>query len=234
MAIVICDTGDVAALWAIGELQARGVPITLVTAPAIEHAQRWTHRVGTVMQSELLMADGTLLASATAEPILNRLSYAPTTHLARIAGADYEYAAQEMHALLLSFLHAWPGVVVNRPTPQGLAGYVCHPSHWLARARTAGLPIRPWRQTDATDPDVAWQSQGPALTAFVVGNEVIAPGLPDSFADPCRRLAQAVDALLLGIDFACGETGWAAVCATPQPYLPHGGSALAGLLRGHA
>jgi hypothetical protein len=227
VAIVLCDTGDVAALWTVGELQGRGVPIVLATAPAIGNAKRWTHRVGTMTLSELVLPDGTLISSADAEPVLNRLGYAPVT---RISAGDYDYAAQEMHALMLSFLHAWPGIVVNRPTPQGLAGCVRHPSVWRVHARAAGLRILPWHQTDDSDPDLAWQPQTFTLTAFVVGTRVIAPGLPEELAEPCRRLAQSAGALLLGVDFAHGGNGWAVASANPQPYLPHGGAALADAL----
>lgn len=154
--LVLCDTYDTEAFWAAERLCGRGRRVDVVTASALDAVTRWEHRVGehgTSIEAEL--PDGRRVSGRERQPILNRLFYAPTERLNRIGGADRDYAAQEMQALFLSWLHAMPGPMLNRPTPQGLGGNLRHPSAWTALAARAGLPVLPWKQSCETDPDAA-------------------------------------------------------------------------------
>src|SRR5205807_5207597 len=117
-------------------------------------ALRWEHRVTSAGDASFAidLGDGRTLSSAQRVGVLNRLSFVPTERLDRVAGADRDYAVQEMNALFLSWLHALPGPVVNRATPQGLGGNWRHRSAWTALASEVGLSAAPYRQSCADDP----------------------------------------------------------------------------------
>ena len=159
MVLVLCEESDLAALWAASRLQARGLTVEIVTGADLAAAERWEHRVGrSGVTLDLTLAGGRRLSSAEVKGGLNRLFFLPSAWLQRIGGPDRDYAIQEMHALYLSWLHALPGPLLNRPTPQGLCGNWRHPSAWAALAARAGLPVAPYRQSSDDDPAELWQS----------------------------------------------------------------------------
>lgn len=231
---VLCDAGDTSALWAIAALQERGIAVDVVTAAALAAATRWEHRIeGTEVRTSVALPDGRVLASDTQDAVLNRLSYVPTGRIDRVAGADRDYAVQELNALFLSWLSGLPGRVVNRPTPQGLGGNMRHPSAWRALGREAGLPVATWAQSQDDDPDRLWLPRDDVLTVHAVGPRIVAPdGFPAHIAAGCRALARRAGETLLGIDFAARADGstWELVGASPLPDLVRGGEALADAL----
>lgn len=231
MILVLCEPTDISALWAAFCLRERGLETEVVTTPALDYALRWEHRVGCAgARVQIELADGRCLSSDTPAGVLNRIGFVPTERLNRIAGTDRDYALMEMNALFLSWLHALPGPVINRPTPQGLSGNWRHPSLWAALAGQAGLPVAPYAQSDETAPESAWSAAVlPAdLTAFVLGSRVIAPSLlPNAAREGCRRLARAAGETLLGVDFGVRADGeWEMLRATPAPDLIRGGPPL--------
>ena len=234
MALILCEISDAAALWAAARLQERGVAVDLVFAPTLGAATRWEHRVDIRSATiDITLPDGRRLSSRHAEPILNRLSFVPVERLRMIGGGDFGYAVQEYFAFYLSWLHAWPGTVFNRPTPQGLSGNYRHPSAWASLGAQAGLPVRAWEQDEADPPDTAWLTSTAEVTAFVVADAVVLPpALPEAFTDGCRALAALADNAILGIDFARVADGdeWQVVGASPMPNLMLGGDPLLGAL----
>ena len=233
MAFLFCDTSDMAAFWIAGELQARGTSVELVTAAALGSAVKWAHRIGSGGATiEIVLRDGRVLSDSPPTAVLNRLSFVPTANLQCAIESDYEYAVQETHALYLSWLTALKGLVVNRPSPQGLGGNLRHPSAWIALARGVGLPVAPWIQSDDDNPNVAWQPRPGGLTAFAVGKTmVIPPGLSSDLAPDCLALARKAGAVLVGVDFAPRATGgWEMTGASPMPNLLLGGAPLADAL----
>jgi len=236
LVLVLCEESDLAALWAARCLQSRGLTVEIVTGVDLAAAERWEHRVGRSGATlDLTLAGGNRrLSSAEVKGGLNRLSFLPSAWLQRVGGPDRDYAIQELHALYLSWLHALPGPLLNRPTPQGLCGNWRHPSAWVALAARAGLPVSPYRQSSDDDPAELWQPAKlpPAATVFVVGERVIPPaGAPADLHEACRRLACAAGASLLGIDFAPSrDAGWEFSGASVMPDLVRGGEPLADAL----
>jgi len=229
MTLILCEAGDAAAPWAAERLRARGRSADLVLSDALGEAVRWEHRVDQAAASvRITLADGRQLSSDAAEPILNRIGSIPLARLHATAGEDYGYAMQEMFALYLSWLHAWPATVINRPTPQGLAGAYRHGSAWAALGAAAGLPTRAWAQSSADPPETGWAPPAAEATAFVVaGRAVLPPALPPELALPCRALAARAGTALLGIGFARDGLGeWEMVGASPVPDLALGGEPL--------
>jgi hypothetical protein len=230
MPLILCEDGDSAALWAAEQFRRLGLAAELVPSSLLGSARRWDHRIdagGATIAIDL--ADGRRLSSEEPVPILNRLSMVPLQALRAAAGRDYGYAVQEMSAFHLSWLHAWPATVINRPTPQGLSGQYRHFSAWMAMGAAAGLPTLPWTQSSDDPPERSWGPAGPGeATAFVIaGRVVLPPALPESHCAPLARLGERAGPALLGIDFVRSERlGWAMSGASPLPNLMLGGDPL--------
>lgn len=236
MILVLCEETDVSAMWAADALWQRGLSPTLLTGLDLASVHGWRHTVGPdgAATFEMRLGDGRTLHSEQVSGVLNWLAFLPSAWLSRVGGPDRDYAAQEMQAFYLSWLHALPGPMLNRPTPQGLCGNMRHPSAWIALAANAGLPVRPFRQTSEDDPVNPWQPRLDPLgrAVLVVGNSVIGPEpLVQPHRSACLRLAHDAGCALVGIDFAVGSDGeWVVTGACPSPDLTQGGEALANAL----
>jgi hypothetical protein len=153
MWLVLCDASDVAALWAYRELRARGVaPLEIVSADDLVLADRWEHRVGEAGASIRIEVNGLDIVGTRLSGVLNRLYAVPTAHWRSASPADQEYVQQELTALFLSWLHALPCPVINRPTPQGLCGQWRNEAEWVCLAHRAGLPVALYRQSPHDGP----------------------------------------------------------------------------------
>lgn len=236
MILVLCEEADSSALWAADALRARGLPPVVLGGADLASVKGWRHVVDPrgAASAELRLARGERLRSADVRATLNRLPFVPRSWSARVGGPDRDYALQEMHAFYLSWLHALPGPKLNPPTPQGLCGNMRHPSAWRAMAARAGLPVRPWRQSEADDPGAFWQARpDPAVrTAIVVGTSAVGPDdLIGPHGTACLRLAEAAGCPLLGVNFAPGADGAQEMTgASVMPPLWHGGDAVADAL----
>lgn len=232
MWLVLCDAGDVAALWAYGRLVERGLAsLELFTAQVLAPALRWEHRVSTNGASiDIETADGRYLRSDDVKGALNRLTWVPDRHLAVGAEADRGYALQELNALFLSWLCAVPGQVLNRPTAGGLSGRWRHPSEWAVLAARAGLRPIPYHQSSEDPPEEAaiLRIDDEITQVFVVSDRVVSGRrLPESVIDGCRRLAHLAETTLLGIELVQAGTGrWSFLGASPTPDLRLGGEGL--------
>lgn len=224
--LVLCSETDLAALWAWRGLAALGgEPPVLVTAGLLTSALRWTHRVGEGAATvEIALADGRVLRSGEIGGVLNRLTHLPL----RTAGAsavDRAYAEQEWGAFAVSWLHALPGPMLNRPSPLGLSGIERGPADWAALAAEAGLPVVAMRQT--WPPAVAAPLMA-GTRAFAVGGAFV--GLPpggEAWGAACRRFVAVTGCGLLGMDFTLGADGtWRLAGATTLPDLRAGGRPL--------
>lgn len=240
--LVLCEPADGSALWAAAGLRRRtSGPVDVVTGAMLGSALGWEHRLrGDDAEVDITLADGRHITSE-ARPVLNRLLSVPTERLAAVAGPDLEYARQEMQALFLSWLHALPGPMLNRPSPQFLGGHWRHPSQWAVLAAGAGLAAAPFRQS-ADDPpelamlppaprraDTGWlPAAPPPVTVFVVAGRVVPPRpLPGDLGEGCRQLAKLAGDELLGIDLQLGPSGtWELVTASSVPDLRSGGEPL--------
>lgn len=233
MFLVLCERGDVAAMWAARGLRARGLaPVEIVSGDEIGCALRIEHRVGAAgVSTELRLPRGLVIGSASTAGILNRLVVPPMVARAA-APADIEYARQEVLALTLSWLHGMPCPVLGRPTAQGLCGPWLRRSEWIALAGRVGFATMPYRRSSLDQPDEAWA--GPDLAGSPLrtllcavdgdraGTTAAAVGAPVEIADAAVRLTRLVGATLLGIDLA---VGWTFAGASPMPDLPAGHAA---------
>ena len=239
MWLVLCEMQDLPAQWAYRGLMARGVePIELLTSTILARAISWEHTLGAEeARTTITLADGRRVSSTTIRGTLNRLVTAPSAFLPLALPSERAYASQELSAFYLSWLHALPGPVLNRPTPRGLSGAWRRLSEWASLAARAGLPVSSYSVTDHDDTGtLPFQSSlappgMPVRTVLLVADRVVDSAVPAAIAEGCQRLGRLADTSLLGIDFAESTVGyWTFVGATPLPDLRKGGEALLDML----
>lgn len=202
--------------------------VALIAGDVLILARRWLHRIenGRV-RSEVQLADGQCLTDVPGSVIVNRLCQISLPHFARAKPADRDYAASELQALLLSWLHALRCPIYNRPSPAGLAGPDFGQLQWLMYAAKAGLPVRrmtfttngrrssaqlskPYRAAadliclEPLDPAAA--ASGPLLycedvtsppESVLIVGDRIVGALPTGLAAPCRDFARSIGCDLL-------------------------------------
>lgn len=223
--LVLCEEIDLDALWAWRELSAlAGARLNLVTSGMLANALSWSHTISNNGASvEIGLADGRKIRSDAVAGVLNRLINAPH-RLTPASDAEAQYAQQEWNAFFVSWLHALPGPMLNRPKPAGLCGLHRGIGEWTSLAVQAGLPVKRCHLPE-TAPAVP---QGDAGRAWVVGDAVLGCASTDpQMAGRCRMLAERASCGLLGIDFERDSTGtWQFTGATPFPLLREGGTPL--------
>lgn len=224
MWLVISPSTDGCAAWACAGLQARGLsPLQWLNAETLAYSRQWLHAVSDeAVSAEVVLADGRRIRGDGIRGVLNRTAAAPIAATLLADPADRDYAAQEFMAFFVSWLHALPGQIVNRPTPLGLCGAWRHRAEWMWLAGQAGLPTPLYRQTDDDEP--IGETGTPVQTALVIGERVIAA--PPELHAGCLRLAALAACDVLGVDFTADAAGWWLFAgASPLPDLRLGGDA---------
>jgi len=239
MLLVVCGLEDESALWFARRAAQSGVHCRIVTTEALSYARRFSHRLASgEVRTVVQLVDGPPLADSEISGVLNRAVQAPAAAWQLAAPAERDYATMEWHAGTLSWLHALPCPVRNRPEPDCLAGPVRHPFVMVAAAHTVGLPC----------PEVTFDTTGPLgsadalllAAAQAAGSQArpvhlacldgAVPGgdLPEPVAAGIAAFAARVnaDTALLGLDFFAGVGGWWFAGASPLPDLRAGGDAL--------
>ncbi len=150
MWLVLCSPHDAAAHWALTGLRRRGlVPIEAISPEGLVYSRALAHEIANGQpRTSFTLPDGRVIDSAGVHGVLNRMTGLPLAHLAGASPEDALYAQQELHALMLSVLYGLGVRVVNRPTPQGLAGRLRSHAEWLALAGRAGLRTQDYREDD--------------------------------------------------------------------------------------
>ena len=238
MWLVLCDAGDASAVWAFQEMRRRGIaPLELLTADDLALADYWEHRIGKGRASIRFRAGALEVNGERLRGVLNRLYTVPVPHWQSKEKSDRDYVQQELIALFLSWLHALPCPVINRPAPQGLSGQWRCESEWVWLARQAGLAVAPYRQSaqDRIDEMKGERRLIPAgalaQTVIVAGEAAAGAVAPPPVIAACNRLAAIAGAELLGVDFIAGAAGpWTFAGASPMPFLTLGGEPLIELL----
>jgi hypothetical protein len=224
--LVLCSVADPSALWVYERLRVRmraAVSLLLVeslAAPAV----RWEHRVDDAGATLALdTVDGTRIESAGIGAVLNRLVAAPLALVELAEPEDREYARSELTAFAASWLCVLSATVVNRPSPQGLAGRWRPPLEWRVLAALAGVATAPlrMRSDDGSGTQVVDLDE-PSTWVLAVDGRVLHDGVPLALQRAVARLSARVDARVLGLRF-CGPdpaaAGWRLLDATPYPDL---------------
>lgn len=241
MWLILCSSSDASALWAYQGLKQLGLaPLHWITAESLAHARRWEHRLNSDdSQFKITLADGQKIDSTQIRGVINRLP-APSGWTAQQATpADQVYAQAELQAFYLSWLHALPGVVINRPTPLGLCGPWMHASEWTLRASRAGLRTCVYRQSSqdvehGMSPFPCRSSSYERSTSrnlISLRGEIFGGAIPADVARACGRLTADVQMEMLGIQLhpeldPGHQNQWTFAGAMPLPDLRVGGAPL--------
>lgn len=229
MWLVLCAADDLAALWAARGLISGGLqPLEIITAEELAYNRRLEHRLNAGQPTvNITLMDGRVIEGAAVRGTLNRLHTIPFAHLRNASAPDRQYAEQELLALYLSWLYGLPGVMLNRPTPQGLCGTWRHPSEWIRLAGRAGLSTIPYQQSESSAAPSLHSAPSTNRVVIVVQGDCCGPRAPHNIATACSRLADLAATDLLGVDFHLTPTGeWIFNKATPLPDLRLGGTEL--------
>jgi hypothetical protein len=154
----------------------------------------WRLRVGRVGE-QAAAADGRRFGIEDVDAVICALPWIAPYELVHVQERDREYVAQEMGSFLLAWLHQFPGPVIDRPTPLGLAGCGRSRRQWAAVARSVGV-----------DADPAWS--GPTCAVTVVDGEPISCCFSDSppgLADAAHVIATEADRTLVTLNFAASD-----------------------------
>ncbi|MFF8407575.1 hypothetical protein ACF06P_38825 [Streptomyces sp. NPDC015684] len=239
MWLVLGDPADRAAAWAYEGLRQRGLrPLQLLTPDALIRSARQEHRVGADGTSfHIRLADGRPLASSDIRGVLNRIVRAPVHPPVLATRADSDYAAEELNALMLSWLLCVAPVTVNRPSPAGFCGAWRTSAQWAVLAARAGLPVPVTTLSSRTG---TAPRELPATHSVVVLKKQVFGGerLPDARCLPdvlpaCVRLARLAGTHLLGVGLHHDGEAVSFTGATPVPDLRIGGGALLDGLHRH-
>jgi hypothetical protein len=195
--VVIANCTDTAA---IAFAAAAAAEVRLMT-PSDLSQPGWRLRLGDIAGSTAVVG-GEVIAATAIAGVLNRLPGVTAHDLPHIAASDRGYVAAEMTAFLLAWLTSLACPVVNRPTPQGLAGPAWRHEKWVRVAKELGLPVRPAMRQAALAKPVAAAAVVPraVTTITVVGQRHIG----EADATAVRRshaLAEAAGTDLLAVQF---------------------------------
>ncbi len=146
------------------------------------------------------VAEGRRRETGAVTAAMVRLGAVDPVELPTLVEADRSYAASEITALLAYWLRALRGPVVNRPSPDCLAGPGWSIEEWLTRAARAGVPTGTWArhpgETPPPPPEVDWVT--------VVGGEVFGTLPAPAVAGALATLAAAGGVGVLGAGFVAG------------------------------
>ena len=162
-----------------------------------------------------MVAGGRRVPLAEVRGVLMLLSAVHPVELSDVVvAADRDYVAAEMTAFLLAWSAALPCPVVNRPSPEGLAGPCWRRERWLVEASRTGLRIRPFTRVV---PHTHIESAA-AAEVVVVGGEAVGSTHP-TLEKQTVRLAQRVGAGLLVARYDAPHKEGRFVEADPTPDL---------------
>lgn len=229
MILVVCAAADVPALWLARVVAQLGETVEVVTVEELGSA-RLEHRIERGSSSVVLdLADGRRVESSTVDMVVNRVVTPPTVPRWLVSAADCDYAEQEVWAVTLGWLASFSCLILNPPSPMGLAGAHRSDLEWRSLAARSGLAVAGRTAAPIVEP----------VSVLVVGERVL--GLtPYDETFSCEvtngllALSVAAAQPMLGVlgTFVRGQ--WMFVGVDPLPAIQSGGWAVAEAVAGVA
>ena len=236
------DRGAVAVARAAAARRSAGA-VQLVTPSALAGARGWTHAIDAqgAVTGDVVLRSGTVLAPDAIGCVLNRCFDVTAPAFARAQPRERDYAAAEMHALVVSWLAGLGRPVINRA--ETMLGSTSR-RQWLMRAIAAGIPVvrdvvatsaslvprelrdrvtirGPWPDTRlvARQPVEAGDAVVPPFVDVLVAGDRIHGKLPASLARRCVELARGAGYALLQLSFAARGAQLRLAYVDPMPSL---------------
>jgi hypothetical protein len=212
MLVIAANPHDEVARWLAARWQACGVALL---TPAGLSVSGWRHYFPSSDRSRVIL-DGREVAACEVTGVLTRMPCVYEQELGHIVPADRSYVAAEMTAFLLAWLSSLACPVLNRPTPNCLAGPNWRTEQWIHRAAGLGIPVRPLRRTSPCNCDEPDPPSDCELT--VVGDRCFGDSAPELSAH-ARLLARAAGVELLSVRFTGRDADGRFVSASLWPNL---------------
>ena len=158
----------------------------------------WAHRPASPADGRAVVA-GRAVAVGEIRGVVAALETLTIRDLSHIARDDRQYVVAEMYAFLLAWLRTLPCRVLNRPTPQSLAGCGWQREQWVLVADALGIPTVP-----VSEPSDGSDERDAAITVTQVADRTLdAPS--DTVAGWVARLAAAAQTSTLVARFRDGS-----------------------------
>ena len=175
-----------------------------VLTPADLSKSGWRHYVASSSRSWAVVG-GHQVPTAEITGVMTRMPCVYEHELAGIIPADRAYVGSEMTA----FLHAWlSGLrcpVINRSTPNCLAGPDWRAEQWVRLAASLGMPVHRHRRKTASRSDPVVPEEVGA-EVIVVGDRTFGDADPER-SRWARELAGAAGVELLAVHFTSVKRG---------------------------
>jgi hypothetical protein len=177
----------------------------------------WRHSLGDIATSAAVVA-GRPLATRDIAGMVIRLPGVLEQDLSHIVPDDRAYVAAEMNAFLRFWLRELPCPMLNRPTPNGLAGPQWRHAQWVYAAARLGVPVLRSYRHIVFPRARSVEAEGPVegTTVTIVGGQYVGAVDP-VLAKQARRLADAAGVDLLAVRFTGPDPGSCLVSANPWP-----------------
>jgi len=217
--------------------------VHLVTPSELTGARGWTHAVDARggVTGDVVLRSGTVLAPDAIGCVLNRCFVVAAPAFARAQPRERDYAAAEMHALVVSWLEGLGCPVINRADT--MLGSTTR-RQWLMRAIAAGIPVvrdvvatsvslvppelrdrvsvrGPWPDTRlvARQPVEAGDEVVPPFVDVLVAGDRVHGELPPSLQRRCVELARGAGHALLALSFVARGPQLRLAYVDPMPPL---------------
>jgi hypothetical protein len=164
----------------------------------------------------LAVAAGKPVRSSEIAGVITMGSFVTLHDLPHIAVEDRAYAATEMQAFLVAWLHSLPCPVLNRPTPGCLCGPNWREGQWIRCAAQLGVPVVPLRRTSGVEP-----SFPPSAASVVVAGTHVVGDVDLRLAEHARGIARAAGVELLEVHFTGADANAAFTGVNLLPDLSH-------------
>ncbi len=148
--------------------------------------------------------------------VLTRRPYGAQHVLQHIDPADRAYVAAEMTAFLLAWLSGLRCPVLNRPSPQCLAGPGWRRERWISTATRLGIPVHAVQRNVSPTDERHQQPEADGATVTVAGDHCFGC-VDEALARASRRLADAAGVDLLAVHWASTEASSASLFMTKGP-----------------
>lgn len=180
----------------VGLVQA--LPLARLLTPADLSCSGWVYR-SSRPEAATIVVGGEQLPNAEITGVFIRLPQVMPHELLHIVPADRGYVAAEMQAFLVAWLTALRCPVVNRPSPQCLAGPAFGRERWVYQAAALGIPVVSMiRESGNREPVLT-----PGEVITVVGETVLGAA-NEAMRLHARRLATSAGVTALAVTFQDG------------------------------
>jgi hypothetical protein len=152
MVFIFCYKTDFEAIWLYNELRAEpDIDVKILFAEDLYEARNWNLRINNDgAGASVMLPGGNIINTKNVTLFLNRVQFINHPFWKKLDGAEKDYFVQEWNAFLLAWLKAFEPVLLNKPVPNGLAGFNATTLKWKILAAQTGFTINEEKFSSST------------------------------------------------------------------------------------